>query len=230
MRKTLLTIIVLTIIVILGAAIYLIRPPKSASENIQTNTEVLTPENTPNSNLALYRISQDASKVEFDINEVLGGEDFTVVGQTNQVAGDVLVNKNDIEKSEVGTIRINARTLKTDNPNRDGAISRVILKSEQDQFEFIEFKPTQIVKIPESSTEDQIAIKITGNLTIAGTTKEITFDGTVDLSSDEKITVSAQTTILYKDFDLTIPEVPFVASVENQVILKASLTAIRIPE
>ena len=76
---------------VVGAVAYVIRPPKSATEDIQTGTEVLTPKENEsgNQNLTHYRISQAASEVEFNINEVLSGNDFTVVGKTNQIAGDV---------------------------------------------------------------------------------------------------------------------------------------------
>ena len=233
MRKIILGIIILVIIIVLGAVAYVARPPKSATEDIQTGTEVLTPkENESGSqNLTHYRISQDASEVEFNINEVLRGEDFTVVGKTNQIAGDILLERDNLSNVEVGTIRINARTLKTDNPNRDGAISRIILKSEQDQFEFIEFEPTPITGLPKTADEmTKTGVKITGNLTIAGATKEVTFNGFLNLLSEEQISIFVQTTVLYKDFNLTIPEVPFVASVEDEVILKANINAFRVVE
>ena len=70
---------------VVGAVAYVARPPKSATEDIQTGTEVLTPpENeSENPNLALYRISQDASEVEFNINEVLSGNDFSEEASTH---------------------------------------------------------------------------------------------------------------------------------------------------
>jgi len=231
MNKIASGIIILVIVVVLGSVIYLTRPPKSATEDIQTNTETLTPPENSKLNLTPYRISQEQSEVEFNIDEVLNGKPFTVVGKTSQVAGDILIDLGDLSLAEMGTIRINARTLKTDNINRDGAISRLILKSEKEEFEFIEFKPISITGLPANANNFQRSVvEITGELTIAGTTKTVTFGGIVDLISEDQISVLAQTKIFYKDFGLTIPEVPFVASVEDEVTLKAIINAFPVSE
>jgi polyisoprenoid-binding protein YceI len=124
-------IVVLHILVGAGAYIYIIRPPVAPSENVQIGTELQVPSVNEQvmSGIALFRISQEKSHVEFNIDEVLRGEDFTVVGITNQVAGDIRFNFNDPTQSEVGAIRVNARTLKTDSVNRNAAINNIILKS-----------------------------------------------------------------------------------------------------
>ena len=61
----------------------------------------------------VFSIVQEESEVRFLIDEVLRGADFTVVGVTNQVAGDISVNAARPAESGIGLIRINARTLAT---------------------------------------------------------------------------------------------------------------------
>jgi hypothetical protein len=67
---------------------------------------------------AVFRIDQNASTARFIIDEVLRGTPTTVVGTTNQVAGEIAANLNDIDAASVGPIRINARTLTTDAESR----------------------------------------------------------------------------------------------------------------
>jgi polyisoprenoid-binding protein YceI len=72
----------------------------------------------------VFRIVPEQSEVRFNIFEELRGEPVTVVGTTNQIAGDIRVDFANPANSEVGTIRVNVRTLVTDNEFRpDFAVS-----------------------------------------------------------------------------------------------------------
>ena len=224
-----LIVLVLIVVVAVGAFLYLTRPPEAASENAQANTEQL--DTGGDGEAQVFRISQDESQASFTIDEVLNGADKTVVGTTSEVAGDIRLDLNDPAASEVGQIRVNARTLQTDSSRRDGAISRMILRSGQSDNEFIEFKPTALNGLPDSaSIGDTVAFQITGDLTVSGITQEVTFDATVDLTSQEQITGSAEATVNYADFSLSIPSVPQVASVADEVILGIEFVANRVTE
>ncbi len=123
----------------------------------------------------------------------------------------------------MGAITINARTLKTDSERRDGAIGRMILKSETN--EFITFTPTQITGLPSTIQDDiEQSFLMVGNLSIAGVVREVTFDVRGTISGDT-ISGKATSKILYKDFDLTIPKVPMVARVEDEVFLTFTFVA-----
>jgi polyisoprenoid-binding protein YceI len=223
--------IVAVIIVIVGAGafLYLTRPPEAASEDVQVNTEQLDP--SDGGAAEVFRISQDDSQASFAIDEVLNGADNLVVGTTSEVAGDIKVDLNNPAASEVGQIRINARTLQTDSSRRDGAISRMILNSGQADNEFIEFQPTALNGLPDSaSSGDTVEFQIVGDLTVSGTTQEVTFDASVTLTSADQITGSAEATVNYADFSLSIPSVPQVASVEDTVILSIEFVANRVAE
>ena len=56
-----------------------------------------------------------------------------------------------------------------------------------------------------------------GNLTIRGTTKDVTFDVTATPKSMTRLEGTAKATIKYADFGITIPQVPQVASVGETV-------------
>ncbi len=233
MKKILIIIAALIILIAGGGWVYLTRAPSAPSEDVTTGTELTTTQPTNEAQVVInaehiYRISQEDSQVSFEIDEVLRGEDFTVVGTTNQVAGDVVVSSEDLTNITFGPVRVNARTLKTDSTQRDGAIARAILQSETDANEFITFEATNVTPGATTVTETETAVDITGNLTISGTTQEVTFEGILQKSSDEELIGHAETTVQYQDFNLIIPEVPFVANVDNNVLLTIDFVATKV--
>ncbi len=171
------------------------------------------------------QIVQEESEARFVIDEVLNNAPKTVVGATNQVAGEIAVDPQDPTKTRVGTIQVNARSLATDSEFRDRAIKNRILNT--DQYEFVTFTPTQIVGLPANGSVGQsYSFQIIGDLTVRDVTKPVTFDVTATPISETRLEGTAQTTIRYADFGLTIPQVRQVASVSEQVRLEIDFVAV----
>ena len=194
----------------------------------EASEAISAPELTPaeTAGATVYRIVPEESEVRFVIDEVLRGSPYTVVGTTSEVAGDIAVDTTSPANTEVGTIRINARTLTTDSDQRNRALRSFILKSAEDAYEFVEFQPTTIEGLPESVTEgESFTFQIVGDLTVAGTTQTVTFDTTATLDSSDQLTGQAVATVMYPDFNLTIPSVPFVAGVDEDVRLEIDFVA-----
>ena len=222
-RKTLLAAAVVVFLAAVGAYAYVSRPVAAPSAPIRdaSGTE-------PAGTGDRYVISQAESKVEFNVGEVLRGEPFLVVGTTDQVAGEIVLDANDPGSAEIGPIRINARTLKTDNPQRNGALARFILKSEDPANEFIVFTPKAIAGLPPKiAAGEPFTFTITGDLTVSGVTKETDFTGGGQLVDPTRLVGTAEATVRYKDFGLAIPNVPFVANVQDDVKLKITFVALR---
>ncbi len=202
---------------------------------IPTETPVPEPTDAPAdvpAERALFRISQDDSEVRFRINEVLAGTPNEVVGRTTQVAGDIIINYQDPSSSTVGTVAINARTLRTDNSQRNDSIRSLILESSKDEYEFIMFEPTELINAPTAPVEigDTVEFQIRGNLTIKDVTREITFDVTITADAQDQITGFASTQILYTDFGISVNPPPLVAGVEEEVILEIEFVATQVEE
>ena len=179
----------------------------------------------------LFRIVPEESEVRFEIDEILRGEPTLVVGTTNQVAGDFIVDFGNLGASEMGTLRINVRTLRTPEERRDRAIRSRILESASDEFEFITFEPVNLVGLPESVEMGQpAAFQIVGNLTIRNITREVTFDAELTLAAPDRVEGTAVTVIQRPDYNLTIPSVPFVASVDEDVLLGITFVAVAVPQ
>ena len=174
--------------------------------------------------LLIYEIDPSASQVRFELDEVLRGDPITVVGTTDQVAGEIAADLSDLSSTQVGEMRINARTLVTDNNFRNRALNNEILDT--GDYEFITFVPTAVNGLPESAAVgDTVEFTIDGDLTIRDVTLPVTFAVTATPVSETELSGSAATVISRGDFNLTIPTVPNVADVEEQVELYIDFVA-----
>jgi polyisoprenoid-binding protein YceI len=178
------------------------------------------------SGVVVFNIVQDQSKVSFTLGEDLFGKPNTVVGTTNQVAGQIAVDFNQPASSQIGEIRIDARSLATDSSMRDRMIRGQILQSSQNQYEFVSFKPTTITGLPAAVTlGTAFDFQVTGDLTIRNITKSVTFDATVTPESQTQISGMAKATVTRDDFGLTIPVVPSATNVMQEVQLQIDFVA-----
>jgi polyisoprenoid-binding protein YceI len=172
----------------------------------------------------LFEIQSGESQARFVIDEVLQGSPKTVIGSTNQVAGQIALDPSDLDTAQVGTILNNARTLATDSSQRDRQIQNRIL--ETSEHEYISFQPKQLVGLPDGAAAGQtVPIQIVGDLTIRGITREVTFDATLTPSSADRFQGSAATTIRYADWGINIPQVPMVAGVADSAQLQIDFVA-----
>lgn len=174
----------------------------------------------------VYHIDPENSEVRFTLTEDLMGQHTTVIGKTNDVAGDVAIDLNTPANSKLGTLRISSRSLATDNEFRNRAIRGQILQSNQDQFEFIEFTPTAIEGLPAAvKIGDVLNFKVTGDLKVRDITQAVTFDVSVTVTSDIQIEGKGSTQVTREQFGLQIPNAPGVANVSNDVTLEIDFVA-----
>jgi polyisoprenoid-binding protein YceI len=230
------------ILLFLVAAVFAysyLKPPAAASSPIQTvpieGAAIVTEatsragaESTREAEVAervIFEIEQSSSEVRYIIDEVLGGMPNTVVGATDQIAGQIAVDLSGPEGIEVGTIMINARTFRTDDETRDRAVQNRILQT--DRHEFITFVPTEVKGLPESVEAGQpYTFQIVGDLNILDVRREVTWDVTVMAVTESHLEGLATTSIRYADWGVRIPDVPFVADASEEVRLELEFTAV----
>jgi polyisoprenoid-binding protein YceI len=172
----------------------------------------------------VYTIDQASSEARYVIDETLNGSPVTVVGTTDQVAGQIALDLASPATAQVGTIQINARTLTTDSANRDRATQNRILETAT--YEYITFTPTALAGLPVTAVAgESYTFQIAGQLTIRDVTREATFTTTVTPAGDGTLRGSATTTIAYADWGLSVPEVPIVTGLAETVTLEIDFVA-----
>ncbi|MEP6985462.1 MAG: YceI family protein [Chloroflexota bacterium] len=178
----------------------------------------------------LYRIGTTGSQVSFTLTEELRGTPTTVVGTTDQVAGDIFVDFTTPTNSKMGVININARTLVTDQESRNRALRSNILQSANDKYQFITFTPTSITGLPDKvAMGTTINFKVIGDLKIRDIVQSVTFDVSVTATADS-LTGSATTQVTRDMYNLQIPNAPGVANVSNDVTLDIKFTASKVTQ
>jgi polyisoprenoid-binding protein YceI len=195
--------------------------PEESADEEQAAEE---PAEEAGSGLVIFTISPEGSEVRFELNEELRGQPKTVIGTTNQVAGELAVDIHDLSTVQAGIIQINARTLATDNDFRNRAIANEILQTGAN--EFITFTPSAVNGLPDSVSEGAtVNFTIVGDLTIRGVTAEASFDVEATVDSATQLSGTASAVVLRSDYGLNIPSVPNVANVEEEVELYIDFVA-----
>ena len=163
----------------------------------------------------------------FEIDEELQGSPQRVIGETDEVTGQVLVDLDDVSGAQFSQIVINARTFATDSDRRDRAIrGPVILNSASDEFELITFDVTSVIGLSGSAAVgDSIEFQLVGDLLIKDTTSTVMFDVSVSIVDAATIEGLAITEVLRSDFGIGIPSVPGVANVSDAVVISLSFVA-----
>lgn len=168
---------------------------------------------------------QAESKARFLIDEVLNGQVNTVIGVTDQVVAQIIIDPTNPANVQLGPVTVNARTLTTDNNFRNRTIQNEILDTAE--FEFITFTPRQFLGLPEiGAIGDTLSFQILGDLTVRDVTREVIFDLTVTVDSDTRLHGLGRTTISRQNFDLSVIDLPpQVASMKDAVILELEFVA-----
>lgn len=160
----------------------------------------------------------------FTLTEELRGQPTTAVGTSDIVVGQIELDRADLSETRIGTILVNARAFATDSSLRDRAVRGPILDT--DAFEFIEFAPTSIEGLSGAArVGEELSFTVIGDLTVRGVTSEAVFDVTATLIDESTLEGTATTLISREAFGLTIPSVPTVANVSDEVTLELSFTA-----
>ncbi len=200
--------------------------PANAAEAPAPTEDATSQPAEASGNEVVFNIVPEESEVRFEIDDVLSGQAETVVGRTNEVAGQINVNFDDPAQTQLGTIVVNVRTLVTDNDLRNSVIRGEILLSAQDEFEFGQFEPTLITSLPEQVTMGEpFTFQITGNLALRGISNEVTFDTTVTPVSETRLEGTASAVVQREQYGMEIPNIPFVANVEEEVELYIDFVA-----
>jgi polyisoprenoid-binding protein YceI len=139
--------------------------------------------------------------------------------------GTFLLN-GDGSFSSASKISFDMTTLASDHRDRDNFVKNDTLQVRQ--FPKAEFVPTKVtgLALPMPASGD-FTFKLTGQMTIKGKTKEVTFDVQAKRSGNElTATATAAPTWTFADFGMTAPSVAFrVVSIVDEIRVVVDLVA-----
>jgi len=141
-------------------------------------------------------------------------------------ATGTFVLKDDGTFSSDSKITFDLTTLASDQRDRDNFVKRDTLQT--GQFPTATFVPTKTtgLTLPLPASGD-FSFTLTGQISIHGKTKDVTFDVTATRSGNQlTATTTASPTWKFADFGMTAPSVPFrVVSVVDEIRLVVDLAA-----
>jgi polyisoprenoid-binding protein YceI len=162
----------------------------------------------------------DGSSASYRVTEQLVGINFPndAVGTTPTVTG-TLVIASDGSITAGSKLTIDLRNLKSDQDQRDGYVRNRVL--ETDKFPYAEFVPTKLQGVPVLiPTQGQVGFQLTGNMTVHGVTKEVTFQGIATFGRDSTVAGRAKTGFNFGTFGLAKPTIARLMSVEDKIDLE----------
>lgn len=202
--------------------------PASATLAVATATSTPAPTVTPTVSTAgpwTFAVAP-ASKTTIRVREVLaqvrlpGDATLTATGMT----GAFVLNR-DGTFAPSSKITADLTTLRSDQSQRDAFIKDNTLQTRR--FPTAEFVPTKTngLTLPLALAGD-LAFTLTGNMTVRGVTKEVTFSvkGTRD-GAKLTATATADPTWKFADFGMTAPRVASVLSIEDEIRVEIALVA-----
>ena len=163
----------------------------------------------------------EGSSATYRVTEQFVGVAFTneAEGTTNLVSGTLTIGA-DGTIAPGSKLTIDLRGLKSDQDQRDGFIQNRTLETAK--FPNAEFVPTKVTGLEKMiPSTGQAGIALTGNLTIHGVTKEVTFQGIATFNPrNNSVAGRAKTSLTFDEFGLSQPKIGRLASVDNKIDLE----------
>ena len=189
-------------------------PPQQTPETVAP-----TPQSAAGAGGVILEISS-GSEARYVVREELARLSFPndAMGVTQDVSGELTLEADGTVRTESSLIRVDLSTLQSDEGRRDNYVRSRTLGT--GQYPYTDFVPTAISGLnwPLPST-GEASFSITGDLTIRDVTKEVTWEISAQFS-DDRITGTATTNFTFDEFNLTVPSVAVVLSVENNIRLE----------
>jgi polyisoprenoid-binding protein YceI len=142
----------------------------------------------------------DGSVVGYRVKEVLFGQSNVAVGRTGSITGSMTVDGTTITAA---TFTVDMTTVSSDQSRRDGQFNgRIMETSTYPTATFTLTKPIELGSIPSGGT--QKTYKATGNLTMHGVTREVTFELTGQYTGSV-VQVAGSIPVTFADWNIPNP-------------------------
>jgi polyisoprenoid-binding protein YceI len=165
----------------------------------------------------------EGSEVRYRVREQLVGLSFPndAVGATSTIEGGVAFDAQGRLLRGNSRFTVDLRTLRSDEARRDNYLRRNTLETER--YPTVTFVPTEARRLPFPLPQrGSVPFELVGELTVKEATRPVTWDATATIDGP-RIGIRARTAFRFADFNLPVPRVSVVLSVEDDIKLEADL-------
>jgi polyisoprenoid-binding protein YceI len=155
----------------------------------------------------------EGSEVGYRVAETLGGVATEGVGRTSQIDGSITIEGTQATAAE---FTVDVASITSDSSRRDSQFAGRIM--ETDQFptaSFVLTSPIDFGQVPPEG--EQITATATGDLTLHGVTKTVSFDLTAQIDNG-KVGVFGNIPVLFADYDIDNPSFGPVETEDNGLL------------
>jgi polyisoprenoid-binding protein YceI len=141
-----------------------------------------------------------SSEAGYRVAEVLFGQSTTAVGRTSDVTGEFVIDGTTIASA---SFEVDLTTVSSDESRRDGQFqNRIIDTSTYPTATFELTQPITLDGVPDDLEE--ITVSATGNLTLHGVTKSVTFELTARRNGDT-VELNGTIPVTFSDYGIDNP-------------------------
>lgn len=210
-------VIVFAVLVIAAIGTYVLVSNQRAPEALDTQSQnagiAFTPEE-----LSGAWTSTTQSLAGYRVDEVLAGQDVTVVGRTNDVSGNVTIADSLLTEANVS---VDLASIETDNSNRDSAFRDLLNTTDHPQAIFRLTDSVDLNTAEQMVDSESVKLQVAGELTAAGATVPVIATITATVQG-ETTTLNGSIPIVFEDFGITAPNLGFV-TVQDQGTVEFSI-------
>jgi polyisoprenoid-binding protein YceI len=185
----------------------------AAATSTATNPSAAGTGDAPTSSLEGEWTIGEGSIVGYRVKEILFGQSAEAVGRTNEVEGALTVAGDAVSKADFA---VDMTTVKSDKSRRDGQFHGRIMDTESHPT--ATFTLTKPIAMPAGvAAGSQFTASATGDLTLRGNTKPVSFEVTGQRSGNG-FDVTAQIPIVFADFDVPNPSIAGIKTEDHGVL------------
>ena len=188
--------------------------------NTPTSSNKITP-----STSGLSIIISEGTVARYLVNEQLARQKLPndAIGETTQVDGQLIFDIDGTLNSSQSTITVDLTSLKSDSSRRDGFIRANTLETNKFPTAKLVIKDVSGLPWPLPNSGES-TFKLIGDMALHGITTELIWDVTAQFR-DKTVIGSAKTNFTFDTFNIEIPKVFIVLSVEDNIRLEIDFNA-----
>lgn len=186
-------------------------PGSAAPSPAATTTGSPAPTEAPAASAGAWVATGD-SIVGYRIKEVLFGVDTEAVGRTNAVTGSLSIDGTTLSAAD---FTIDMTTVESDDGRRDNQYRQIM---SVDEFPTATFSLTEPIDFGVEPADGATAdVSATGELTLRGVTKQVTFDLTARVEAG-RIGVLGNIPIVFSDYSIANPSRAGITTEDNGLL------------
>ena len=158
-------------------------------------------------------VATSESTLGYRVKEVLGGVDTEGVGRTSAVDGSITIDGTVVVE---GGFSVEVGSIRSDSSRRDGQFTgRIMDAATYPTASFVITQPIDFGSIPTDG--QQITVDATGDLTLRGSTKTVTFPLTAEYSNG-RVGVFGNIPIVFAEYGIPNPSNQFVTTGDDGLL------------